>query len=182
MTTDMDRLSVYFGGEVYWIGIGVATGVVVGGLKAYVLKFDAYKGFIEIIQELGKFCGDIQTYINVMLTLLFYASMIDADLKEAGKITIHCWDAFLDMGNCMTDHDLQSRQEKIEPGHCCGLIYTSGTAMDCYLLHHTHPHHTTTPTPPHHHTTHYTPRTTHHAQQQLHFELNTQAPPGTPKR
>ena len=51
MTTDMERLSVYFGGEVYWIGIGVGTGVVVGVLKAFVLKFDGYKGFIEIIQE-----------------------------------------------------------------------------------------------------------------------------------
>ena len=30
MTTNMERLSVYFGGEVYWIGIGVGMGVVVG--------------------------------------------------------------------------------------------------------------------------------------------------------
>ena len=64
MTNDINDLSVFFGGEPYYIAIGVGTGIVVGILKAYVFRFDGYTGFIEIIKEL------------------------DADFKEAVSIVI----------------------------------------------------------------------------------------------
>ena len=52
MTNDPEKLAVFFGGEPYWIAIGAGTGIVVGILKAYVFKFDTYKGFIEVVQDL----------------------------------------------------------------------------------------------------------------------------------
>jgi len=64
MTNDINDLKIYFGGELYYVAIGVGTGIVVGVLKAYVFRFDGYKGFIEIIKEL------------------------DADFKEAVSIVI----------------------------------------------------------------------------------------------
>ena len=52
MTDDVEQLAVFLGGEPYWIAVGAGTGIVVGVLKAYVFKFDEYKGFIEVIQDL----------------------------------------------------------------------------------------------------------------------------------
>ena len=71
MTNDINNLSVFFGGEPYYIAIGVGTGIVVGVLKAYVFRFDGYTGFIEIIKELD---ADFKEAVSIII--VGYVSLV----------------------------------------------------------------------------------------------------------
>eukprot|EP00986_Skeletonema_menzelii_P014886 scaffold10534_cov150-Skeletonema_menzelii.AAC.5 len=84
MTDDAEKLAVFLGGEPYWIAVGAGTGIVVGVLKAYVFKFDQYKGFIELLQDLDVDVKDSFSMAVVGLVSLMGGASLGPESGLAG--------------------------------------------------------------------------------------------------
>jgi len=84
--------------------------------------------FLEGMKQLNKWtviskeCPSITTIVCWGVT--------DQELEEAKanfSIKLMTFDEFMELGNSVSDEELNARNAKMKPGHCCELIYTSGT-------------------------------------------------------
>jgi len=51
----------------------------------------------------------------------------DLKRKDGSVVKVYTWAAFLKLGAGVSDADLEARMSVQKPGHCCALVYTSGT-------------------------------------------------------
>lgn len=92
--------------------------VVVEGAK----QLDKY---MEILTELPK----LQAIVVWGFKDLQALEELDAKAQKAtgGRVKLYTFEAFLDLGKLVASEELDERMAALRPGHCCTLVYTSGT-------------------------------------------------------
>jgi long-chain-fatty-acid--CoA ligase ACSBG len=87
---------------------------------------------VEDNSQLKKY-AEIANDLPHVKAIVIWMSQPDGALVEkitkaaGGKIKVYFWDAFLKLGDGVSDAELQKRLNAPKPGNCSTLIYTSGT-------------------------------------------------------
>lgn len=82
---------------------------------------DAKVVVVENVETLNKFLQ-----VRDRLTNLECIVMWDGEVPD-GVTGVYTWEAFMKLGDTVSDADIEKRMYEQKPGHCCTLIYTSGT-------------------------------------------------------
>ena len=59
--------------------------------------------------------------------IIVYGEAPNADFASQFNVPLYSFEDFMELGNAVSDADVQAREDKVQPGNCCTLIYTSGT-------------------------------------------------------
>ena len=87
--------------------------------KAEIVVVDGNKQ-LEKYATMAKSCRDIKA-------IVVYDEAPDKKLASKCGVPVYGWEAFLELGNGVSDSEITRRQANIRPGNCSTLIYTSGT-------------------------------------------------------
>ena len=70
-----------------------------------------------------QYAGKVKTFVAYG-----YEPSANETVELRGRqVPVISWAALLEQGSKVTDADLDARTEKVQPGNCAALVYTSGT-------------------------------------------------------
>lgn len=83
---------------------------------------------VAIIENKGKL-SKLRIAIKLGLSKLKAVVMWDDDIEDSSVegVPLYSWWQFMDLGRSVDKTRLSKLWEMIKPGHCCALVYTSGT-------------------------------------------------------
>lgn len=59
--------------------------------------------------------------------IVVYGEAINPEMSSQFSVPLYTFEDFMELGNGVSDSQVEDRQKKMQPGNCCTLIYTSGT-------------------------------------------------------
>lgn len=80
---------------------------------------------VEDYTQLDKYIPHISE-LKSLKAIVMYSALPHHTSCEG--IPIYTFDEFMDLGADVPQNEIDSREAKLSPGHCCSLIYTSGTS------------------------------------------------------
>lgn len=83
---------------------------------------------VDTAANIHKFC-DLDPSEKVTIIIMNENEKVDKEKFQSERPGFHIllWDEFLDMGDSVPDEELEARVDAQLPGHCCCIIFTSGT-------------------------------------------------------
>lgn len=134
-----DAVNIFGFNSPEWF-IGQMSAIFVGAKAAGIYPSDtaeqvSYKcrhsgasvAFVENETKLAKFQKAAAESIKLRAVVCWACDPIEIKGRDGQVIPSYSWDQFMALGKDITDDLLDKRIGNVQPGHCCNLVYTSGT-------------------------------------------------------
>mmetsp|Transcript_55968 Transcript_55968/g.109538 ORF Transcript_55968/g.109538 Transcript_55968/m.109538 type:complete len:713 (+) Transcript_55968:202-2340(+) len=120
-------LIAHFGGI---FADGVPTGIYAtngpDATKYIIQHTQSAVAVVDTLEQVDKF-NEVWKECPFLKYVVVYLEDVPAEVSRKSSDRIISWDAFMKLGGNVHDDELFFRMGKQTPGHCCSLIYTSGT-------------------------------------------------------
>lgn len=84
---------------------------------------------VEDNTQLEKYTQQNISDLKFLKAIVMYAETPLASLvTQCGSIPVYTFEEFMALGRDVPQSEIDAREAKVTPGHCCTLIYTSGTS------------------------------------------------------
>jgi len=137
-----DAVNVFGFNSPEWF-IGQMCAIFVGGKVAGIYPSDtaeqvsfkcrhsgATVAFVEDAKKLEKFRKAASNLNNLRAIICWACDPIEIRDINGKEVPCYTWEKFMSLGDDVDDGILEQRFTQIKPGHCCALVYTSGTTGD----------------------------------------------------
>lgn len=83
---------------------------------------------VEDNTQLEKYSSDISELKSLKAIVMYAESPLESIMTECSPVPVYTFEEFMALGSDIPQRLIDAREAELTPGHCCTLIYTSGTS------------------------------------------------------